>query len=84
MEAKTFQSKYDVAEFHTYITNTTDDNCITVVELLLNTNQLDFIEKDFSEIFAIETDTQTYVFSGYEVSEYYAVDDNTVRVVCTK
>ena len=84
MEAKTFQSKYDVIEFHTYIANTTDDSYITVIELLLNTDKLDFIEKDFSDIFVIETDKQTYVFSGYEVSEYYAVDDNTVRVVCTK
>lgn len=84
MEAKTFQSKYDVVEFHTYITNTADDGCITVIELLLNTNQLDFIEKDFSDIFAIETDKQTYVFSGYEVSEYYPTDDGLVKVICIK
>ena len=84
MEAKTFQSKYDVVEFHTYITNTTNGDYITVIELLLNTDKLDFIEKDFSDIFVIETDKQAYVFSGYEVSEYYFTENNLVRVVCTK
>lgn len=83
MEVKTFQSNYDLTEFHSYITQINDD-CINVVELLLNTNELDFIEKDFANTFVIETDKQTYVFSGYEVDEYYPIENELVKVVCVK
>lgn len=83
MEVKTCQSTYTATEFHSYI-NSINDNCVNVVELLLNTNQLDFIEKDFSNIFVVETDKQTYVFSGYEVSEYYITENGLVKVVCIK
>lgn len=84
MEVRTFQSKYGVIEFHSYLMNSNGDDCINVIELLLNTNQLDFIEKDFSDIFAIETNKQTYIFSGYEVDEYYLTDEGLVKVVCIK
>ena len=84
MEVRTFQSKYEVIEFHSYLMNLNGDDCINVIELLLNTNQLDFIEKDFSDIFAIETNKQTYIFSGYEVSEYYLTDEGLVKVICIK
>lgn len=84
MEVKTCQSQYALAEFHSYINKTSDDNCINVVELLLDTDQLDYIEKDFSSIFIVETNKHTYVFSGYEVIEYYLTDDGLVRVTCTK
>lgn len=84
MEVKTFQTQYKLAEFNSYITTTPDDDYINVVELLLETNQMDFIEKDFSDIFIIDTNKQTYVFSGYEVSEYYPIDDKLVKVICIK
>lgn len=83
MEVKTFQSNYDLTEFHSYITQINNDY-INVVELLLNTNELDFIEKDFANTFIIETDKQTYVFSGYEVDEYYPIENELVKVVCVK
>ena len=83
MKVKTFQSNYDITEFHSYITQINDDY-IHVVELLLNTTELNFIEKDFANIFVIETDKQTYIFSGYEVDEYYTVENGLVKVVCIK
>ena len=84
MEVKTCQSKYELTEFHSYFNNASDDEHINVIELLLNTDSLDFIEKDFSNIFIVETDRHTYVFSNYEVLEYYITESGLVRVVCVK
>ena len=84
MEVKTCQAQYPVAEFHSYINRTSDDTYTNVVELLLDTNEIDYIEKDFSSIFIVDTDKNTYVFSGYEVIEYYITEDGLVRVVCVK
>ena len=57
---------------------------IKLIELTVNTNDIDFLEDELSTIFAIETDKQTYVFSGYEVSEYYEEDNGLTKVVCIK
>ena len=80
MEIKTFEARYELIEFCHYI----DSNQINVLELTVNTNDMDFLEDELSTIFAIETDKQTYVFSGYEVSECYEDDNGLVKVVCTK
>ena len=45
---------------------------------------MDYLEDELSDIFAIETEKQTYVFSGYEVSECYEDNNGLVKVVCTK
>lgn len=87
MEIKTFQSTYDLAEFHCYITKTDDGDCINVVELLLNTDNtedISYIEKDFSHIFVVESHHHSYVFSGYEVTEYYITDNSLIKVICVK
>lgn len=84
MEVKTCQAQYALAEFHSYINKTEDDSYTNVVEILLDTDQIDYIEKDFSNIFIVETNKHTYVFSGYEVIEYYITEDGLVRVVCVK
>lgn len=84
MNIKTFQNIYDLIEFHCYIDQVADRECISIVELLIRTNDIDAIEDDFSRIFAVETDTQTHVFSNYEVSEYYVVEDGLVKVICIK
>ena len=84
MEVKTCQSKYELTEFHSYFNNASDDEHINVIELLLNTDSLDFIEKDFSNIFIVETDRHTYVFSNYEVLEYYITESGLVKVVYVK
>ena len=83
MEIKTFEARYELIEFCHYIDNT-NDNQISVVELLVHTNDMDFLEEELSTIFAIETDKQTYVFSGYEVSECYKEGNGLIRVVCIR
>ena len=80
MEIKTFEARYELIEFCHYI----DANQINVLELLINTKDMDFLETDLSSIFAIETEKQTYLFSGYEVSECYKEDNGLVKVVCIK
>ena len=80
MEIKTFETRYELIEFCHYISS----NQISVLELTVNTNDMDFLEKELSTIFAIETEKQTYVFSGYEVSECYEEDNGLIKVVCIK
>ena len=80
MEIKTFEARYELIEFCHYI----DANQINVLELLINTTDMNFLEDELSTIFAIETDKQTYVFSGYEVSECYEEDNGLIKVVCIK
>lgn len=80
MEIKTFEARYELIEFCHYI----DINQINVLELLVNTDDVSFLEEELSTIFAIETEKQTYVFSGYEVSECYEEDNGLIKVVCVK
>ena len=80
MEIKTFEARYELVEFCHYI----DANQINVLELLINTTDMNFLETELSSIFAIETEKQTYLFSGYEVSECYKEDNGLVKVVCIK
>lgn len=80
MEIKTFEARYELIEFCHYI----DVNQINVLELLVNTDDVSFLEEELSTIFAIETEKQTYVFSGYEISECYEEDNGLIKVVCIK
>ena len=86
MEVKTFQSMYDLAEFHCYVTKDQNGECISIIELLLNPTDttLDYIESDFASVFVVESEHHTYVFSGYEVSEYYIDNNGLVKVICIK
>ena len=80
MEIKTFEARYELIEFCHYI----DINQINVLELLVNTDDISFLEDELSTIFAIETEKQTYVFSGYEVFECYEENNGLIKVVCIK
>ena len=80
MEIKTFEARYELIDFCHYI----DPNQISVLELTVDTDDMDFLEAELTSIFAIETDKQTYVFSGYEVNECYKEDNGLVKVVCIK
>ena len=80
MEIKTFEARYELIDFCHYI----DPNQINVLELTVDTDDMDFLESELTSIFAIETDKQTYVFSGYEVNECYKEDSGLVKVVCIK
>ena len=80
MEIKTFEARYELIDFCHYI----DPNQINVLELTVDTDDMDYLESELTSIFAIETDKQTYVFSGYEVNECYKEDNGLVKVVCIK
>ena len=80
MEIKTFEARYELVEFCHYIAS----NQINVLELSVNSDDLNYLEDELSNIFAIETDKQTYVFSGYEVSECYEEDNGLIKIVCIK
>lgn len=80
MEIKTFEARYELVDFCHYI----DSNQINILELTVNTDNVDFLETELSSIFAVETDKQTYVFSGYEVHECYQEDNGLIKVVCIK
>ena len=84
MEVKTFTAKYELVEFHYYIDNINPDAQISVIELLLSTKDMEYLEDELSDLFAITTDKHTYVFSGYEVSECYKEDNGLTKVVCIK
>lgn len=84
MKVKTLHKHYDLIEFHHYI-DTIDEEIITsVLELLINSDDINTIEEEFGELFIIQTDDQTYVFSNYELSEYYIVDEHYIKVICVK
>ena len=82
MNIKTFNSQYDLVEFHHYI-NQIDDKTVNIVELLLNCPIDDFFESDFESIFVIEEEKQTRVFSWYEVDEFYE-EDGLLKVILVK
>ena len=84
MEIKTFEARYELVEFCHYIDSSDNTTQINVLELLVNTPDMEFLEQELSTIFAIETDKQVYVFSGYEVSECYEEDNGLIKVVCIK
>lgn len=82
MNIKTFNSQYDLVEFHHYI-NQVDDKTVNIVELLLNCPVDEFFESDFESIFVIEEEKQTHVFSWYEVDEFYE-EDGLLKVILVK
>lgn len=77
------QTQYQLLEFHHYIDNIEDNKLINVLEFLIETDDIDAIKDNLSKIFVVETDSQSYVFSGYTVSECYEID-GYVKVVCVK
>ena len=82
MNIKTFNSQYDLVEFHHYI-NQVDDKTVNIVELLLNCPVDEFFESDFESIFVIEEEKQTHIFSWYEVDEFYE-EDGLLKVILMK
>ena len=83
MKVITLYTQYNLIEFHYYIDEVETGEIVSVLELLIKSNDIDTIEENFSKIFAIETDSQSYIFSHYSVSEYYEVDD-CIKVICVK
>lgn len=81
MEVKTFEAQYELIEFNHYIDT---ESGVSVVDLVVKMDNIDFVEKEFDNTFIIEANNLTYVFSGYDLNEYYEVGDNLIQVVCVK
>jgi len=82
MYLKSFNSEYNVVEFHHYV-NYANDKVVNMVELLIDCPVDEFVEDDFTSIFMIETDKQTHVFSWYTVDEYYE-ENGLLKVILVK
>ncbi len=82
MYIKSFNSEYNLVEFHHYV-NHVDDRVVNLVELVLDCTMDEFNEEDFTSIFIVETDTQTHVFSWYTVDEYYE-ENGLIKVMLVK
>lgn len=85
MKAKTFEDQYNVIDFNLYLDNIEDEKeTISVVDFVLESDDIDFIKNEFNNIFMIEGDKLSYLFSGYELTECYKVGDGLIRVICVK
>ncbi len=85
MKAKTFEAQYELTDFNLYMDDNNDrDEVITIVDFVVEGDDVDFVKEDFSNMFVIDTDKVSYLFSDYEVSECYSIGSNLIRVVCVK
>ena len=82
MYIKSFNSQYELIEYHHYV-NYVDDKVVNLVELIIDCPIEKFAEDDFTSIFIIETDHQTHVFSWYTIDEYYA-ENGYLKVILVK
>lgn len=82
MNLKTFNSEYELIEYHHFV-NHVGDRVVNLVELVIDCPIDDFVENDFNSIFLIETENQTHVFSWYKVDEYYE-ENGYLKVVLVK
>ena len=83
MEVITFGAKYELIEFNHYIDHESEKT-VSVLDIVIKTNALDFIEKEFNNLFIIDTEKTSYVFSDYELTEYYEIGGGLVRIICVK
>ena len=78
MQIKTFKAEYELIEFSHYIDHSHDEP-VSVIDLIVRTNDIDYLIDELGNLFASETDRHSYVFSGYEISEYYEVGEGLVK-----
>ena len=83
MKVKTYEAQYELREFNLYIDHSKED-AINVADLVIESNDLEFIEKEFNNTFVVDTDKLSYVFSDYELNECYKVGDNLIHIICVK
>ena len=83
MELKALNTEYELLEFNYHIDNSYDKP-ISILELLIKTDEIDLVRADLTNLFIIETDTYVYVFDGFEIQECYMVGDKLLQAVCVK
>jgi hypothetical protein len=83
MKAKTFGAQYELVEFNHYVDNEREKP-VNVVDLVVESDNIEFIENEFNHLFVIETGDSSYVFNEYELTECYEVGGGLIRVICVK
>ena len=83
MKAKTFGAQYELVEFNHYIDHE-KEKPVNVVDFVVESNNIDFIENEFAHLFVIDTGSSSYVFSDYELVECYSIGGGLIRVICVK
>ena len=80
MELKTYKTNFPIVEFQHFIDDVSTPEEIrfnSVLDILFNNEvTLEAIDDCDLSIFVIETNFQTYVFSGYDLIECYVDEDN--------
>ena len=75
-------AQMECVEFNCYFEEVGED-LKSQIELLVEAN-VNEIEEVYSNPFLIEMEHQTYVFGGYELWEFYEVENGLVKIVCIK
>ena len=83
MKVKTFEAQYELIEFNHYIDHSAEDP-IYVLDIVVESNDIDFIKHELNNIFIINTGDDSYVFTNYELTECYEIGKNLIRVICVK
>ena len=84
MKAKTFEAQYKVVDFNLYKDNE-EDEAISIVDFVIESDDIDYVTEEFSNIFVIENDNRiSYLFADYKLSECYKVGDGLIRIICIK
>lgn len=82
MLIKSFNSQFNLEEFHFYM-NEVRNQAICLLEVLIDCSINEFVESEFGDVLLIETDEQSYVFSGYKVDEYFE-EGGLLKVILVK
>lgn len=76
---------HNLTDFNLYMDNNTDiDEVVTVVDFVVESNNIDFVKKEFNNMFIIDTEKVSYLFADYELIECYKISENLIRVICVK
>ena len=82
MNIKTFEAQYELIEFNHY--TDCSDNPVDVLDFVIKSNDIDFIQDELEEIFVVNMDKNSYVFSEYEPIECYDIGGGLTRAICVK
>ena len=85
MKAKTFEAQYELIEFDLYMdSDNSRKETISIVELVIKSNDIDFVKEEFNNTFIVEAENLSYVFSGYKLTECYEIGSGLIRAICIK
>ena len=83
MKLNTFKKEYELLEFNYHIDNSYKTP-INILELLIETNEIDNIREELGGSFLIETENYIYEYNGFNIEECYLVNNDLTLIVCIK